>query len=186
METEEANQPPAVSMERIRAHGDALNLVRGTVMTCYAQVEFHLADLALRASHLECYDGVVPKFPRRLGDRIKAARQLVEAAGPLAPYREELDRAVDGIREFTDLRDVMGHATAHIDISASHHSVHFEMYDIVKGGKLQLFVQETTIDHLKADAGRLAAYTDTMVSLLRRMRSELPLRNSVDGPIPDH
>lgn len=43
---------------RLAELGNALNNMRGVVITCYAQIEFALTDIALRCSYLECYKGL--------------------------------------------------------------------------------------------------------------------------------
>lgn len=165
--------------------GNALNNLRGVVMTCYAQIEFGLTDISLRCSYLECYSEIVPKFPRKIEDKIKAIRRYAGATGPLSPYQQEIESAIEHINRFTELRDLMGHAKAHIDIAPNAHAVYFEMYRITKGGNIQLIRKKGTISELSNDVERLILYTHTMMRIFSRMYEDLPSRYSASGPIPE-
>ncbi|MCJ2107008.1 hypothetical protein MKK70_16810 [Methylobacterium sp. E-041] len=174
-----------VPFERKAELGDRLNNLRGVVMTCYAQVEFALTDMSIRCSYLECYRGIVPKFPRRMGEKIKAILRYARSEGPLNIHKEEIEVAINHITNFTELRDLMGHARAHIDISLTHHVVYFEMYRIVKDGHIEFIRDETNIDSLSKRTEALVNYTHAMIDLFAKMYEGLPPRYSTTGPIPE-
>jgi hypothetical protein len=166
--------------------GDKLNNLRGVALTGYAQVDFHLADLILRASSLDCYKGLLTKrYFRKVDERIKIIQRLASVEGPISPYRNELESSVAHIKEFTALRNLMGHAMARLEVSPTAHVVHFEMYDTVAKGKLQLITERMSLDALSHQVDRLVLYTHTMLRLFAQIRDGLPQRISTSGPIPD-
>jgi hypothetical protein len=87
-----------VSAEHQKLMDDIVYL-RGRVITAYAQVEFLLADIAVK---LEL------KFPYLISKRLKAAKRIAERAG-YESYRDELIAICDGLAEHDETRNFLAH-----------------------------------------------------------------------------
>jgi hypothetical protein len=69
--------------------------LRGSIITSYAHIEFLLADICLKAWQLPEYAHLAGAFPYKTDSRIQAVGALFECNGPLKPYREGVQPALD-------------------------------------------------------------------------------------------
>jgi hypothetical protein len=147
------------------ALGDEMFYLRGKIITGYAQVEFLLADLSVKLN---------VKFPFKIKDRIKAAKEIAERPG-YGKYRDELHEICDHLVDYDDLRHFMAHGLVTITTMAGAHSVEMRRYD--RKDK-ELFVQYhlfTDLDNLRNAALDIAAYSTRAVQLFRTVYLEQEL-----------
>jgi hypothetical protein len=97
----------AVTDEQEKLVDDIIYL-RGRIITSYSQVEFLLADIAVK---LEL------KFPYLISARLKAAKRIAEREG-YEVYRKDLEEICDGLAEFDDIRKFMSHGWADLEVCA--------------------------------------------------------------------
>ena len=56
--------------------------LRGSIITSFAQVEFTLADLAVKCKQFSEYNVLVKKFPYKLEQRLKTVHKLIACSRP--------------------------------------------------------------------------------------------------------
>jgi len=151
-----------------------VNLLRGAYVGSYAQVEFFLADICVKAWELPAYKHLRAKFPYKAESRVKAAKALFECAGPLAKYREEVHGLFDELLCFEEFRDFMAHGMLRIDTKRSDFSCHFRMYKPVKNG-LEIGTVNVPVTDLAKGLAQIVAFTHRFVTLFRRVYLEQKL-----------
>lgn len=155
----------AISPEHQKLMDDIIYL-RGRILTSYAQVEFLLADFAVK---LEL------KFPYRIADRLKAAKRSAAKPG-YEPYKQELEEICDRLLEFDDLRNYMAHGWAELTVDKlGKHVFQLLMYQRHGEGQFQLYRGSTTRETLHQAAEKIDAHTIRVLRLFRRIYFEKEL-----------
>lgn len=153
-------------------------LLRGTIITSFAQVEFVLADFAVKCERFPEYKLLIKKFPYRLEDRIKAVQALIAAPGPLAAYREEIQLLINRILKFEEMRHFLAHGCLIVKVSGEGHLLEYRMYRPVKGGRLELGFLETNVDQLSYAAKEIASYAQSIMLPFRKMYLEQKIESN--------
>ncbi|HTM74993.1 MAG TPA: hypothetical protein VL198_17335 [Pseudolabrys sp.] len=148
--------------------------LRGAYISSYAQVEFFLADICVKAWELPEYKQLRTKFPYKAESRVKAAKALFDCAGPLAQYRDEVRGLFDELLHFEEFRDFLAHGLLRIDTKRSDFSCHFRMYKPVKNG-LKIDTVNVPVTDLAKDVAQIVAFTHRFVTLFRRVYLEQKL-----------
>jgi hypothetical protein len=152
-----------------------VNLLRGAYIGSYAQVEFLLADICVKAWELPAYKHLRAKFPYRAGSRVKAANALFGCAGPFAEYREEVRGLFDELLRFEEFRDFLAHGLLRIDTKRNDFSLHFRMYKPEKDG-LKIGTIDVPVIDLAHAVKQIVPFTHRFVTLFRRIYLEQKLQ----------
>ena len=148
-------------------------LVRGAIITSYAQVEAFLLDLVMRVRVRPDYAGVYDKFPYRLEDRIKAVRKIMAHPGLLHAYRDDMEALVDGLLPFEEIRHMMAHGLQTITFQhPGEHTLTYRLYRPGKGGKIEAGVMVTDLAQLGNATLKIARYSNEVVELFYRIYTE--------------
>ena len=152
----------AVSVENKKLIDDIVYL-RGRIVTSYCQVEFLLADIAVK---LEL------KFPYLISARLKAAKRIAEREG-YETYKAELEEVCDGLGEYDDIRKFMAHGWAVLEVDkAGNHRFELLMYERKGEGQFELMRARTTRERLLEAANDINEYTGRVINLFRRIYFE--------------
>jgi hypothetical protein len=155
------------------------SLLRGAIITSYAQVEMLLADIVMRCRQRDEYVDVYDKFPYRLEDRIKAVRRIVGHPGPLNAYRAEVEALVDGLHHFEEIRHFMAHGLLVVTTTPNkQHTLTYRMYRPVGQGEAEAGLMQTTLEELDEAARAIGSYAHSFVALFGRMYLEQGLEPS--------
>lgn len=80
--------------ESLKAAMDRIQRDRGWIVNSYAQLEYLIRDLLIRARDLPAYASALDTVPFDPGKRLRKFKQIVAMDGPLAAYRERIDRLI--------------------------------------------------------------------------------------------
>lgn len=145
---------------------DDIIYLRGRIITSYSQVEFLLADIAVK---LEL------KFPYLISARLKAAKRIAEKEG-YESYKAELEEVCDGLERYDDLRKFMAHGWASITVDKKgQHLFELLMYQRDGEGQFQLFRSRTTREKLLEAAEDINQYTGKVIRLFDRIYADKKL-----------
>ena len=151
------------------------NLLRGAYIGSYAQVEFLLADICVKAWELPEYKHLRTKFPYRAESRVRAANALFACAGPFAQYREEVHGLFDELLRIEEFRDFMAHGLLRIDSRRKDFSLNLRMYRPEKEG-LKIGTIDIPITDLAHAVQKIVPFTHRFVTLFRRVYTEQKLQ----------
>jgi len=151
-----------------------VNLLRGAYIGSYAQVEFLLADICVKAWELPAYKHLRAKFPYRAGSRVTAANAIFDCAGPFAAYCEEVHGLFDELLRFEELRDFLAHGLLRINTRRSDFSLHLRMYKPEKEG-LKIGTIDVPVIELAHAVEQIVPFTQRFVRLFRRIYLEQKL-----------
>lgn len=152
-----------------------VNLLRGAYIGSYAQVEFLLADMCVKAWELPEYKHLRAKFPYRAESRVKAANALFACTGPFAKYREEVHGLFDELLRFEEFRDFMAHGLLRINVHRTDFSLHLRMYKPAKEG-LKIGTIDIPVNDLAHAVQQIVPFTHRFVTLIRRIYTEQKLQ----------
>jgi hypothetical protein len=143
-----------------------MTYIRGRIITSYAQVEFLLADIAVK---LEL------KFPYPIDKRIKAVKRIAEREGYEA-YKAELEQVCDDLLIYNELRTFMAHGfVSLITDPAGNHLYELLMYERRGEGVFGLMRAQTTRPKLQDAAEDITKYVSAVVKLFERIYLEKKL-----------
>jgi hypothetical protein len=146
---------------------------RGEIITGYAQVEFILADFAVKCPRLfPEYESLWASFPYRLEARIKAVQKLICGPGPLFGYREELAPLVERILRYESDGHFLAHGVLQVDARIKPPRLTFSMYEPRSKELLELNHRHATLDELRAYADEITEYAQATVTLFRKIYLE--------------
>jgi hypothetical protein len=89
---------------------DRALLYRGAIVSAWANVEFSLIEIAIRASIHNAYLSRAGSYPKRHKDRIDYLRGVLELPGPLQKYSKLGTAVLDRFDQSADFRNIMAHA----------------------------------------------------------------------------
>jgi hypothetical protein len=149
---------------------DDIIYLRGRIVTSYSQVEFLLADIAVK---LEL------KFPYRIEARLKAAKRIAEREG-YQSYKTELEEVCDGLAQFDDIRKYMAHGWANLEVDKQgNHRFELLMYERTGEGQFEMMSATSTRERLLEAANEINAYTAKVISLFHRIYLEKELEKPI-------
>jgi hypothetical protein len=151
------------------ALGDEMFYLRGKIITGYAQVEFFLADLSVKLN---------VKFPFKIKDRIKAAKEIADRPG-YSEYREELHEICDQLARYDNIRHFMAHGLVMIKSMAGQHSVEMRRYDRKDNVKFVRYDLFTDLNKLRNASNQVSGYK--FVPWRARNKPLQPLRARMPG-----
>ena len=147
--------------------------LRGNIITSYAHIEFLLADICLKAWQLPEYARLAGAFPYKTDSRIKAARTLFEVDGPLRPYREGIQTALDKLLNFEELRHFVAHGLLIVTpMPPSDAMLQYRLYRTTKQGTAIAFM-ETSASDLDDVGLTIGTLLNKMLTTFRRIYSDL-------------
>jgi hypothetical protein len=142
---------------------DDIIFLRGRIITSYSQIEFLLADIAVK---LEM------KFPYQIAARLKAAKRIAQRDG-FESYRSELEEVCDALADFDDIRKYMAHGWANLEVDrAGNHRFQLLMYERIGEGKFEMMSATSTRERLQEAADNINEYTRKVINLFRRIYFE--------------
>jgi hypothetical protein len=142
---------------------DDIVYLRGRIITSYSQVEFLLADIAVK---LEL------KFPYLMSARLKAAKRIAEREG-FEAYKKDLEETCDGLGDFDDVRKFMAHGWADLEVDRQgNHKFALRMYERKGEGQFELMQATSTRERLLEAANDINEYTTRVVSLFHKIYLE--------------
>ncbi|KJC45014.1 hypothetical protein UP09_15485 [Bradyrhizobium sp. LTSP885] len=142
---------------------DDIIYLRGRIITSYSQVEFLLADIAVK---LEL------KFPYPIAARLKATKRIAQLKG-YETYRGELEEVCDALADFDDIRKYMAHGWANLEVDRiGNHQFQLLMYERTGEGKFEMMSATSTRERLQDASDNITAYTAKVINLFRRIYFE--------------
>ena len=142
---------------------DEALFLRGRIIASYSQVEFILADFAVK---------VGLRFPYRIHDRIKAAKRIAENDG-YEPYKADLERLCDQLLVYDEIRHFMAHGFLRLDTDkAGNHRFEFLRYEREGEGKHRLMQGRTEVQRLRDAADDITRYCEEVFALFIRIYRE--------------
>lgn len=85
-------------------------ILRGAILWSYSHVERRLLDVALRCSRTPEYRNIDEKAPFRRATRIGYLQKVLEAEGPLSPFRRLGEVILKRYEAGAEIRNQMAHA----------------------------------------------------------------------------
>jgi hypothetical protein len=159
--------------ERQRSLVDEALYLRGRFIASYAQVEYLLADIAVKLNL---------RFPYLIKDRIKAVKCIAEREG-YQVYKDELDRVCEELLRFDEVRHFMAHAfLSLITDRKGNHQFEFLRYLREGDGNFTLLQGTCTIERLRQAAEDIGQYTSSVLRLFERIYREQKLEPRPDEP----
>jgi hypothetical protein len=147
--------------------------LRGNIITSYAHIEFLLADLCLKAWQLGEYAHLAGAFPYKTDSRIKAVGALFECNGPLKPYREGVQPALDKLLSFEERRHFIAHGLMIVTpMPPSDAMLQYRLYRTSKQGTAIAFF-ETSASDLDPVALEIGTLLNGMLTTFRRIYFDL-------------
>ena len=83
--------------------------LRGWVSNAYAQVEYVLGDILMRAKDMPEYEGVVGRLPHGAPKRVKKVKALLEKEGFFTQHSVRLEALVAAFEEYHEIRNLLAH-----------------------------------------------------------------------------
>ncbi|WP_316164629.1 MULTISPECIES: hypothetical protein [unclassified Bradyrhizobium] len=161
----------AVTTEHKQLVDDIIYL-RGRILTSYSQVEFLLADIAVK---LEL------KFPYRIEARLKAAKRIAEREG-YEKYKAELDQACEALAQFDYIRKFMAHGWADLEVDRQgNHRFSLRLYERKSEGQFELMQASSTRERLTEAANDIDDYAEKVISLFHTIYLEKGLEKPEKG-----
>jgi hypothetical protein len=99
------NVPP----DHVREAIEEGQRIRGWIANGYAQVEYLLGDIIVRAKALDEYVGVTDRLPHRIERRITLVRQIVSTDGPFHKFRDEIESVICAFEQHHVTRNLLAH-----------------------------------------------------------------------------
>jgi hypothetical protein len=83
--------------------------LRGWISNGYAQVEYLLGDILMKAFELPEYSEFVDRLPHKVGNRIGLIRKILEIDGFFTPLVEEIQWIIDAFELRHETRNILAH-----------------------------------------------------------------------------
>jgi hypothetical protein len=84
-------------------------LARGAIVSAWAQIEAMMTDVIVRASRHPEYQSLRAAFPYRRSDRWSHFKRMLEAPGPIGPYKAPALKLLARYEAGKSLRDLLAH-----------------------------------------------------------------------------
>lgn len=171
--------PAAATLNPPREPSDATKQViqqfaflRGAFIGSYAQVEFLLADICVKAWPRPQYQHLRSKFPYQADSRVKAANALFESAGPLSKYLAEVDGLFEKLLRYEEFRDFLAHGLMRVEVEGKNKAtIQLRMYRPEKIG-LKLGMMTMELRQMADASVEIVKFTHQLVVLFRRIYRE--------------
>lgn len=149
--------------------------LRGSIVASYAQVEFLLADIAVKLDL---------RFPYLIKDRIKAVQRIAEREG-YQVYKAELDGVCEELLHYDDLRHFMTHGFLTLTTDRKgNHQFEFLRYQRDGEGKFTLLQATTTVERLRQAVEDIGQYVSHVLRLFERIYREQKLEPRPEAARP--
>jgi hypothetical protein len=137
--------------------------LRGRIVASYSQVEFLLADIAVKLDL---------RFPYLIKDRIKAVKRIAERPG-YEIYKTELEMVCDDLLRYDEIRTFMAHGFMRVDFDKlGNHRFELLRYQREAEGKYTLLSATTDIARLRDAAEHITDYVSGVHNLFVRIYRE--------------
>ena len=83
--------------------------LRGWIANGYAQVEYLLGDIILKAFKMPEYEALAGRLPHRVEKRIAVVRQISDVEGYFSKHRAEVDWILDAFETHHETRNLLAH-----------------------------------------------------------------------------
>lgn len=147
---------------------DAAHYYRGVIVGGWASVECALIEVALRCSRIPVYLEIRDTFPSKLAGRLIYLRKVLDADGPLRPFKSLGLCVINRYDETADLRNIMAHAWQTIlpEWGATYYG-----FNAKTGTEVTYYHRRLTIDQLHEEAARSARFSRAVRYLLARLNT---------------
>ena len=166
------------SCPRASAFMEKLFDSRGATILAFAQVEWFLAKIILEAKNFEQYAAVDLSFTQDAEKRAGKIKELLDLQGPFSPYADDLRKTIDKVMEFVTLRNFAAHALIARpdpgDFSLSS-KLHFRMFRMYKGGKLDDAYRELTMKEYTDEQAALTKAAREFGNVVKKLWTDLKL-----------
>jgi hypothetical protein len=88
---------------------EEMQRLRGWIANSYAQVEYLLGDMIIRAREWPVYDAQTKVFTHKVTKRISKVREMLELDGPFTPFAKELTAIIDRFDDRHETRNLLAH-----------------------------------------------------------------------------
>ncbi|MCU1275276.1 MAG: hypothetical protein JWO48_2707 [Bryobacterales bacterium] len=161
------------------AYVEKLIDIRGATILAFAQVEWFLAKIILEAKEFDQYLGVDLSFSQDAEKRATVVKKILNVLGPFSPYADDLRKAIDNVMKYVELRSFSAHGLIVRpdpgDISLSS-KLHFRMYRMLKGGKLDDAHRELTLKEYTDEQADLTKAARHFQDIVRKLWADLKLK----------
>jgi hypothetical protein len=122
---------------------------RGWIVNLYAQLEFMLADLALKVELFDAYAAVPRGLPFRFDSRVTRLEALLAVDGPLTPWAEMLRQIAHTAIAVQDIRHLMTHGLGQVHIVDGVFHLHLRRFDPTAEDPRRVVSAQFTAAHLR-------------------------------------
>lgn len=104
-----ANEELVINEDAWKSNQEKALRLRGTIINCYAQIEFLLGDLIIRCRDFIEYGPAKNAFTHSASKRVNRMRSILECSGSLDPFREQISEVLDRFEQEHETRNVLVH-----------------------------------------------------------------------------
>ena len=152
---------------------------RGAIIGSYAQVEFVLADFAVKCSRRADFAPLVDGFPYKMEARLRAVTSILKRQ-PFRQYRSAAKPLVIGLERWESLRHMMAHGFLMIEVTTDgRHRLLFRMYEPAGDRGALLHTFPTNLGLLVRASLEATEYAHKFVTLFRRIYLEQGIEGDV-------
>jgi hypothetical protein len=165
-----------VTDETIRHVIEEFFLLRGRIISNYAQVEFlaaHMLRLLLQKFPVDIK--AIRPVAYKIDTRISELRRISDFISELLPYRIDLLQYLENIETFSDTRHFMAHGYVDVNKHPNGYLFRMQLYKFPKGKEPELHKREFMLDDLRTRSDHLTIYTQTTIQFIRRIYLDLAL-----------
>ncbi len=83
--------------------------LRGWIANGYAQIEYLLGDVIMKAYRMQEYEALAARLPHRIEKRIAAVRQILEVDGYFSKHKPEIELIIDAFEMYHETRNLLAH-----------------------------------------------------------------------------
>jgi hypothetical protein len=83
--------------------------VRGWILNGYAQIEYLLGDIILKAYDMPEYIHLKKRLPNQTGKLIELVNKILAIEGFFSQYKDEINLIIDGLEFSKQVRDLLAH-----------------------------------------------------------------------------
>jgi hypothetical protein len=147
----------SVLSTELKTTADRAFLLRGKAIGAYAQIEFQLAEICLRAWQTAAYKHLAGPFPVKVADRIHEMSRLLSSTGPLARHRQRIEPLLSQLMTFDSQRHLFAHAHLLLTYSNGVPGIHFRIYSSARNN-FELQVVNWTLEDMEAATHNVTEY----------------------------
>lgn len=160
---------------------------RGWCIGGYAQVEFIMADFAVKVGRLAGYEDLATPFPMNFATRLKRVRSIADRQGVLSPYAEPLRSLADAIESWEQQRHFFTHGWMDVLVSRPSDTITFRLrrFTPTKADDAAVTLMDFTLADIESAGTQLANLADMALKLFDDIYAEHGLESSARSDQPE-